>query len=41
MNRGILREKDPNVRTEFTLDKQPNLVKKMFPGIVISLPDTF
>jgi hypothetical protein len=35
MNRGILWGRDPNVRTEFTLDKPANLVKKMFPGIVM------
>jgi hypothetical protein len=35
MNRGILREKDANVRTEFLLDTHPNVAKKMFPGIVM------
>jgi hypothetical protein len=35
MNRGILRGKDPNARTEFLLDTHPNVAKKMFPGIVM------
>lgn len=35
MNRGILEEKDANVRTEFLLDTYTNVAKKMFPGIVM------
>jgi hypothetical protein len=35
MNIGILGGRDPNVRTEFTLDKHTNVAKKMFPGIVM------
>jgi hypothetical protein len=27
--------RDPNVRTEFTLDTHTNVAKKMFPGIVM------
>jgi hypothetical protein len=35
MNRGIMRRKDPDVRTEFLLDTHLNVAKKMFPGIVM------
>jgi hypothetical protein len=35
MNKGILRAKDPNARTELSLDTHTNVAKKMFPGIVM------
>ena len=35
MNIGILGGRDPNARTEFTLDTHTNVAKKMFPGIVM------
>jgi len=35
MNGDILREKDPNLRTELLLSTHLNVAKKMFPGIVM------
>jgi hypothetical protein len=35
MNRGIMGQKDPNVRTELLLDTHLNVAKKMCPGILM------